>query len=45
MTFKLNFWGKKKGNNKKQNGESIKENDTENLIDTNFRMTKEAYQK
>ena len=44
MNFKLNFWGKKKSNNKRQNGASVKENDIEDLIDVNFRMAKEEYQ-
>ncbi len=44
MTLKLNFWGKKKNDNKRQNGASAKENNTEDLIDSNFRIAKEAYQ-
>lgn len=45
MTFKLNFWGKKKNNSKRQNSASVKENDIKDLIDVNFRMAKETYQK
>lgn len=45
MTFKLNFWGKKKSISKRQNGSSVKEKGTEDLLDVNFRMAKEAYQK